>query len=422
MIKKITIRLLVVVTTISLMALISMQLFWIKNAINLSSEQYDNRVTIALKDVLSDLIEINKDSTEHRNFFCALNCCNGSFLNRSFDKLLLDSLLHVNFEYQNIDTIFNYCISKSRNDSMLITKNSEWDEDKSKMYKICLGPICGSEKFNLEINFPQKQKFILVKMAVWMIVSVVFLLIVIFSYSFIVFTVLRQKKITKIKDDFIANMTHEFKTPISTISLASEVLKESDEKISAERIHKYSTIIFNENVRLQMLVERALHVAQIEANEIDLNKTEIDIHQTIDDVVRTLNLELCKRNANIDLKLNAPEPKILADKLYITHILSNLITNAYNYASDKCEIIISTANNDKGIFIYVEDNGIGISSEYQKRVFEKFFRIPTGNVHNVKGYGLGLYYVKTMVIAHKGTINLKSEINKGTKFEIFLPF
>jgi two-component system phosphate regulon sensor histidine kinase PhoR len=224
------------------------------------------------------------------------------------------------------------------------------------------------------------------------------------------------------KTDFVNNMTHEFKTPIATISLASEMLTNPSVQDSRQKIAKYANIIYDENNRLKSQVEQVLQISVLDKRDFKLMKKEFNIHEIIENAVENYQLVVEQRNGKMILDLKAEPSHIFADPVHFYNIISNLIDNAIKY-SEKAPIIkISTSSLSNGVSISIEDNGIGISPENIKLVFKKLYRIPTGNLHDAKGFGLGLYYVKTMVEAHGGKIKLRSELKKGSTFELFFPF
>jgi len=255
----------------------------------------------------------------------------------------------------------------------------------------------------------------------WLGTSGIFIIIVILSIATTILAILKQKKISEIKNDFINNMTHEFKTPISTISLAAEVLTNTDPASSADRIQKYSRIIYDENLRMRNQVERVLQVALLDKGEFKLKKTEFDLHRLLKYAVQNLCIEKCEEHTTVNYNLNAEDHVVSADNMHITNIIVNLVENAIKYSNGDSIIDIGTVNTDQDIMLSVEDNGIGMSQEKLKFIFDKFYRVPTGNLHDVKGFGLGLYYVKNIVEAHGGQIKVSSELNKGSRFEVYLP-
>jgi two-component system phosphate regulon sensor histidine kinase PhoR len=217
-------------------------------------------------------------------------------------------------------------------------------------------------------------------------------------------------------------MTHEFKTPISTISLACEVLRDPDMRQLPNQVDRYIGIIGEENKRLANQVEKVLQIATLDRGKFKLHISEVDIHKVITKAIKNIAIQIESRGGVLAASLDAQSPVIQVDEVHLTNIVFNLLDNANKYSPDKPEISISTENTSKGILIKISDKGQGISKENLAKIFDKFYRVPTGNVHNVKGFGLGLSYVKTIITAHHGDVSVKSEPNKGSTFTLFLPY
>jgi signal transduction histidine kinase len=252
--------------------------------------------------------------------------------------------------------------------------------------------------------------------------TLLFLAIITSGVALIIITYLRQKKLSEMKNDFINNVTHEFKTPVSTIALATEVLMKTETKSNAERVRNYAGIIHDENERMRRQIERVLEIAQQDHHQIKLNIERLDIHQLINRIIPNLCLEKSERDVKVHYDLEASDPLIDADVMYVNSIISNITENALKYTNGSPpELNVSTINYHEGVQISIKDNGIGISRESLRHIFNKFYRVPTGNIHNVKGFGLGLYYAKVMTEAHGGNIKVFSELNKGSRFDVYLP-
>ena len=282
------------------------------------------------------------------------------------------------------------------------------------------GNVFSQPKF-LSIFFPNQNKYLLRTMWLLLTISAMFILVIIFSFSFTVSTIIRQKKVSEIKNDFINNMTHELKTPISTISLACQALSDPDIKTREGIVDNYINVIADENKRLAMVVENVLRTAVMDKGELKLKIVDIDVNQVVDQVLHNMKIQLEQRGGQFITDLKAMHTMVQADKIHLTNVVFNLVDNALKYTEKIPLIKVGTHNESDGVVVYVEDNGIGISKENQKKIFDKLYRVPTGNIHNVKGFGLGLSYVKAIIDKHNGWIKVKSELNKGSRFEILIP-
>jgi len=251
--------------------------------------------------------------------------------------------------------------------------------------------------------------------------AILFTLFIMFVFFLTVGTMINQRKLSEIKGDFINNMTHEFKTPLATISLAVDALNNEKVLKDPEKLNYFRSIIKDENKRMNKHVEIILQAAALDKQEINLNKKELHVHTLVENALGNYELVLKEKNGKVNLRLDARNDLILADEQHFTNMISNLIDNAIKYSKEVPDITISTYNHPKGICIKVEDKGIGMTRESVRRIFEKFFRAHTGNIHNVKGFGLGMSYVKTIIDAHKGKIKVDSTLGKGSIFTVEMP-
>lgn len=253
------------------------------------------------------------------------------------------------------------------------------------------------------------------------IVAAVFMMIIIAAFYVTVRSLLNQKKLSEIKSDFINNMTHEFKTPLATISLAVDAIRNEKVRNNPEKMDYFSGIIKEENIRMNKHVETILQAALMEKQELELRKEETHLHEMLDQVLENYQLQLQNKNGQVNKLYNAKNDLAAVDPVHFGNLLSNLVDNAIKYSKETIELKISTHSTNKQLIIRIEDNGIGMSKETVKRVFEKFYRAHTGNLHNVKGFGLGMSYVKTVIDAHKGKIRVESTVGKGSIFTIEIP-
>ncbi len=340
---------------------------------------------------------------------------------------ILDSLLKYEIKMKGIDIPFEYGISSMENPGYLHYASSvkykmtglKSDKD---TYEVNLFPNDYSNSENyLRVYFPNQDKFIIRNIWMMYATSLLLILVVLGCFYVAVSTIVKQKQLADIKNDFINNMTHEFKTPISTISLATQMLGDEAVTASSSMFKRYLGIIRDENKRLGSQVEKVLQTAQMERGEVSLKLGTVNVHQIIERVLENISPQIELREGIIDMDLQAENPEIQADEVHLTNIIFNLLDNANKYSPEKPIIKITTENTEKGLSIKVSDQGIGMTKESIKNIFEKFYRVPTGNVHDVKGFGLGLSYVKKMVEEHQGRINVQSKIGEGSEFEVVLP-
>ncbi len=345
-------------------------------------------------------------------------------LNNRFQPEQLDSLLQVGFSNQGIDLSYQYGVLGHGQDTLIYASIPDQSMDIiNSDLRVTLFPndIIGDSNYLL-VHFPSQQQYLIIKVWIQLVLAAALILIVIACFAYAIFTILRQKKLSTMKNDFINNMTHEFKTPISTISLATEALQDQAVIKDQNVIDRYLKIIDVENQRLSRQVEKVLQIASLEKEDFKLKIEEVDVHKTIEKVLENIVLQVEKKGGNITTEFKATAQIIPADEHHLTNIIYNLLDNANKYTDKPPMINITTDNSAaNGIMIRIIDNGIGMTKEVLSKIFDKFYRKPTGNVHDVKGFGLGLAYVKALIEAHGGDINVKSASGQGSVFEIFLP-
>jgi len=348
----------------------------------------------------------------------------GGPVEERIDPKFLEVSLVRNFQECGINLDFKYAVKNSDlGTDRMIFGSTDYSKGGKKEYNELLFPndVYDLKPNYLNVYFPKRSIYIL-KATGLMVIPTIFLtalLIGIFVYTILI--ILRQKKLSIIKNDFINNMTHELKTPISTISLASQMLQDESIANTRKTIEHISHVINQESKRLSYQVEKVLQMAVFNEGNLKLRMKAIDMNDLVMNVVSNFEIRIQSKNGDLVSEFNAVNPMVQGDEVHITNVVYNLLDNAVKYSNEEPEIKVSTDTKDNYLVVTVKDKGIGIPREHQEHIFEKFYRVPTGNIHNVKGFGLGLSYVKKIVDAHKGLIKDESTVNKGTKFSLFFP-
>ncbi|MCV6628765.1 MAG: HAMP domain-containing histidine kinase [Flavobacteriaceae bacterium] len=301
-------------------------------------------------------------------------------------------------------------------------RSRKFRKEESGLYKV---PIFrdneGVSRYELLVSFPEKKQFLLSSILGMAVLSVLFTLIIVVAYSSAIYQLIRQKQISEIKSDFINNMTHEFKTPIATISLALDAVRNPKIIGDQEKVERYLKMIKEENNRMHTQVENVLRISKLDKNQLDIVKDKVDVHHLIQEAVKHIDLIVQNRGGYVKMHLRAAKSDIMANDNHFTNVLINILDNAVKYSSEEPKIDVYTEQENKQILIKIKDQGAGMSKQVAKRVFEKFYREHTGNIHNVKGHGLGLAYVKKIIDDHHGQVYVESEKGKGSTFFIKLP-
>jgi len=363
-----------------------------------------------------DLVQDVAKEIENRNV---------PLINRIPRRDKLDTLIKRELINRNINIDYDFWVKLANKDSLIYQQISNQDKEvlPKNVYRF---PLFNKDVIRdpgmLYVYFPKKSSLIIENMFFTLASSAGLLLVLIFIFAYTIFAIIRQKKLSEMKTDFINNMTHEFKTPVATIMIASEALKDPEIVADKSRIGRLANIIYDENVRLGNHIERVLSVARLEKKEIKLEFNPVNVNELVTAVVDSMSLQLQKRNAVVTLELKATNDTIMGDELHLSNVIYNLIDNANKYSADTPIINITTKNNHKHLCFEIKDEGIGMTKDQTKRIFDQFYRVPTGNLHDVKGFGLGLNYVQDIVTEMSGTIKVHSEKDKGTTFEVILPF
>lgn len=406
-----------------------------RRAFDLKQDALNREINTALFNVAHHIFKINKlQPPEHNpvrqhstNYFVVT-------VNSEVDVRLLEFLLKSEFEKRNIHFDFEYGIYNCNSEQM-VYGNYIPVETKSKEQRGNL-PVWKDQTYYFGVQFPTLEAHPLNQMGIWSFSTLVMLLVIVF-FAYSLFVILKQRRLSEIQKDFINNMTHEFKTPISTIAISTEVLKNPDTVHHPERLLNYVTIIQNENGRLRQQVDRVLQVARLDKESVNLKLELLGIENIVRGAIANFDLPLKEKNGAIQLTITATQLAVMGDKLHLTNVMNNLLDNALKYTERLPNIQINIFNSSctwpsnnwysfkkrsiPAVSITVADNGIGISPENLKRVFQQFYRVPTGNVHNVKGFGIGLHYVKLMTEAHGGFVSSASKLHVGSTFTITLP-
>lgn len=434
---------------ISILSILTIQIFWIQKNLDfqrtnieiqnhqdsLNSAQFNDKVVIALKKVADDITRLNQSGV---NLYGNVQQRTANYftveMQDTVHPFLLEQLLKWEFDEKNLQEDFQFGIYDCWSDSIIYgnymeyEKDSMYTSDKTFDYKFKIDEV--ELKLNTDLHyfgviFPERGRTIIREtpssITPWIyLTAIIFFLIVFFAFAISI--ILRQKRLSEVKNDFINNMTHELKTPIATIRISSETLLNFDEKTDPDKRLRYAGIIYKENKRLEQQVERVLNIAKLDKKELKFKIATFDIHEIIEEAKENFEFsQIEEAKGKISMSLGAKNSVVIADQVHITNVIHNLIDNAIKYSERPPDIHIQTFNNKSKFCVSVKDNGRGISKDNLKFIFDKFYRVPTGNLHDVKGFGLGLYYVKTIIEEMDGSINVKSTFGKGSEFIITLP-
>ncbi len=408
-------KLFIAFSSIALVIVLIIQVNWIIKASKNNEELFNEKANIILART-TEALSSDKETCK--------NLESGIVTIRETHKI--DSLLEYYMSYYNFHADYTFEVTRTLHYIPFVIKNGNVDssltsQDKTACYEESLNKMTSKNGWQLQLNFPGKKQFILAEMSAPFITSVVLILVVLVLFWRTTLSLTKEKKIAEHTTDFLNNMTHEFKTPLTNIALAGKMIIKDSTIWQEDKIKHYSEIILEENEKLRLQVEQVLSMSALERGEIPLQKTELNFHELINDSIKSISIQIENKQGKLKSNLNADKFVVLGDKTHLTNAMSNLIDNAIKYSKEKPELSIKTYNKGQNLIVVVSDKGIGVEKENQKKIFDKYFRVPTGDVHDVRGFGMGLAYIKKIIELHGGTIGLQSEKGKGTTFTITLP-
>jgi two-component system, OmpR family, phosphate regulon sensor histidine kinase PhoR len=415
-----SIRIITFLAIISVIGIITMQAFWFKQAYDLKEKQFNQTVSVALQTIAEQLLtnndlQIPSSSMVERlsdNYYVVTTSC-------MIDRNVLEHYLKWEFNKRGLHYDFEYgvydCCTQKIAYGNYISANGKLVEDKKKSeFKPWKHDL-----YYFAVHFPNKNSTMIVNMGVWVFLSLVLMVVCLFfSYSIIV--ILKQKRYSEVQKDFINNITHEFKTPLSTITVSADILKRPEVSGQPQQIINYVTVIKNEAQRLKNHIDKIMQAVSFEKNALNINKIPFEINTCIQDALKSAQILMEQKHVviKLDLLLGC---SLQIDSYHITNLIFNILDNAVKYGPEGQVIEINSLCNNRFWTLTIKDQGQGISKEYQKKIFDKFYRVPTGNVHDVKGFGLGLYYAKLVAESHNGKLLVESIPEKGTTFILVLP-
>lgn len=417
--RKPAIRLVIFLGSISIIGIIALQVYFFQIAFNNEERKLNQKIQVALWDVVEQIYELNNIKfvgvnpvSQISSDYFAVN------VNDFIDAEILEYYLIKTFEKQNINLDFEYAIYDCQSDEMVYGKyiNLSTREDKPSRIEL---PKHDEFVYYFGIYFPSRKQHILASInSVYILSGILIFVLLFLAYALVV--ILQQKRFSELQKDVVNNLTHEFKTPLSSIILSADVLNEKDIINEPERVKRYSQIIKDQANSLIGHIEKVLGMSELE-NIGRLDKKIINLHEVLYKIIESEIWRINNKQGHFSLDLKAIDQMVCVDEFHFTNMLLNLIDNSLKYCEFKPEVIISTKSDKKNLYLQLKDNGIGIPKNYEKKIFKKFFRIPTGNVHNVKGFGLGLSYVKDIIKGHRWKFKMNSKVNVGTEITIIMP-
>ncbi len=413
------IRRLVILGGLVIIGILSTQSYWLLKTWDLKDQEFDLTVRKVLLKVSQRIAKFNSFELPKKSFiertssnYYVVN------INSGIDANILEDYLYQEMGNFSLRTDFEYSVFDCTSKEMVYGNYCDLsDKNKVNIQNTNL-PTFTDLDYYFVVRFPSRESFLVANMRMTVLFSIIAILSVLF-FLYMIYIVLRQKRLSELQKDFINNMTHEFKTPISSIKIAADVLANTESVRKDNRLKRYASIITEQNQRLNDQVEKVLNIARLEKDNFELKKEKINLHTTLSNIANNESVRL--KEGKISLNFSEEKMGIFADPLHFTNVITTVFDNAIKYSPEHPDITISTELRNNLKIIKIKDNGIGIEKEKLKHIFDKFYRVSTGDIHNVKGFGLGLFYVKNICTAHRWIIDAQSEIGKGTTFIIKIP-
>jgi two-component system, OmpR family, phosphate regulon sensor histidine kinase PhoR len=414
-VERLTITLLAVVSMVGLLVI---QIDWLVESIKMQETIFKKGVNMALRQTALDMEEDQELNTAMQNSMERDSLINSEEVFTQNIISRLDSTVQRELEFYHINLDFKFLLINGT-DTLSVDPDS--NVKKGELFRQSFASPDPNASIDLAVHFPSRKVFIVRRLGIMFTTSVILILYTMAAIFLILAYYRRERIFAQQVKDMIGNLTHEFMTPISSISLAGNMILTRSQKAGDQNIVSLVTAIKEENKKLQRQVDRLLQLAALESSGFNYKKKNIDMHVVINDAIQTMAFQIKQNDAEIECFFKAENPVVFADAMHMNDVVVNLISNSIKYSAENPQIKIRTWNSGHKLIISISDNGIGMPIKEHKRIFEKYYRVPTGNLHTTKGFGIGLYYVKTVIVAHQGTISVQSEIHKGSTFTIVLP-
>jgi len=415
-----SLNLLLIFGAIIICGLLLFQSVWLIDAWKIRNEAFDNSVIKSLRQVAVKISEVNKSDLPKSNLIQKNESHYAVNVNSPLDANILEDFLIRAFDEASLNTIFEYAIYDCNNDSLKYVNYCNLSTAPENFERSENLPRFNDLIYYFVVNFPQRDTYVINDLK-WNVLFSIFTIFAVLSFLYALWIITRQKKVTDLQTDFINNMTHEFKTPISSIKIASNVLLDNENVKNDKRLSQYASIIRDQNERLNNQVEKVLNIARLEKDKFKLNLKSIEINSFVNDIINAERIKFEELNGQLTFIPISTDTYIKADQLHLNNVISNILDNAMKYCKEEPVVNVRLKEKKKVLQLRISDNGIGIDKDNYKKIFNKFYRVSTGNVHNVKGFGLGLYYVSNICDAHNWNLDVESETDNGTTFIIDIP-